>query len=63
MHFGYRSTFHDSISTEVYLHKFNGDLYWEKLTVTVHKKIRDIIEFSSKAKLQAQIEDDMKYLK
>ncbi|NTU73994.1 EamA family transporter [Candidatus Roizmanbacteria bacterium] len=63
MHFGYRSTYHDSISTEVILANFNQDLYGQNIKVTVHKKIRDIIEFSSPKALKAQITKDMEYLK
>ena len=59
MHFGYRSTFHDSISTEVYLDKFDWDLYWKKLTIKVHKKIREIIEFPTTKALKAQIKKDI----
>ena len=63
MHFGYRSTYHDSISTEVILANFHEDLYGQEITVKVHKKIRDIIEFSTPKALKAQIEKDMERLK
>lgn len=63
MHFGYRSTYHDSISTEVVLANFNENLYGQTIKVKVHKKIRDIIEFSSPKALKAQIAKDMEYLK
>ena len=63
MHFGYRATFHDAISTEVYLNNFDEDLYGQKVTVNVHKKIRNIVEFSSEKALKAQIDKDMEYLK
>lgn len=63
MHFGYRATFHDGISTEVYLDNFHGDLYGQEITVKVHKKIRDIIEFTSVEALKLQIEEDMKCLR
>ena len=63
MHFGYRATFHDSISTEVYINNFDEDLYGQNVTVRVHKKIRDIVEFSSEEALKAQIDKDMEYLK
>jgi drug/metabolite transporter (DMT)-like permease len=63
MHFGYRSTYHDSISTEVMLANFNGDLYGQTITVKVQKKIRDIIEFSTPEALKAQIAKDMEWVK
>lgn len=63
MHFGYRSTYHDSISTEVIIAKFNDDIYGQDINIVVHKKIRDIIEFSSPKALKEQIAKDMEYLK
>ena len=63
MHFGYRSTYHDSISTEVILAHFNEDLYGQEIKVNVHKKIRDVIEFPTKKALKAQISKDMEQVK
>jgi len=63
MHFGYRSTYHDSISTEVIIANFNEDIYGQDIKITVHKKIRNIVEFDSPEALKEQIAKDMEYLK
>jgi len=63
MHFGYRSTYHDSISTEVIIANFNEDIYGQEIKITVRKKIRDIVEFDSPQGLKEQIAKDMEYLK
>lgn len=63
MHFGYRSTYHDSISTEIMLANFDEDLYGQHVKVTVGKKIRDIIEFSTAEALKVQIAKDMEWVK
>jgi len=63
MHFGYRATFHEAISTELYLANFDGDLYRQHVKVTVQKKIRDIIEFPTAEALKAQIAKDMEQVK
>ena len=60
MHFGYRPSLHDSVSTEVILQNFSEDLYGETIKVYIHKKIRDIVAFDSTEELEAQIKKDWK---
>ncbi len=45
---------------EVYIHGYNGDLYSKTLRVYFDRKIRDIIKFSSKEELIAQLNLDLK---
>jgi riboflavin kinase/FMN adenylyltransferase len=54
-------TFNDQNKrSEVYVLNFNGNLYGEKITVKLYKKLRDNKKFSSTNDLVAQIKEDMK---
>lgn len=44
---------------EAYLLDFSGDLYGVSLTVTVLKKLRDLVPFTNRETLRAQIEQDI----
>jgi riboflavin kinase/FMN adenylyltransferase len=57
---GKRPTFYDSgsITPEVYIYNFNEDIYGEKVTVNIIKKLRDEEKFSSAEELIAQMNKD-----
>lgn len=46
---------------ETHIFDFEGDLYGQRLRVTLVEKIRDERKFSSVAELKAQLERDMEY--
>ncbi|MDD3284726.1 MAG: EamA family transporter [Patescibacteria group bacterium] len=62
LHFGYRATFHEDPSIEVFISSFDQDIYKENLKIEIISKIRDIMEFESGIELKKQIEKDLKYI-
>lgn len=62
LHFGFKETFNDTLSLEVYLHNFTGELYNKAVAIEVLDKIREVIKFESREALIAQIEEDKKVL-
>lgn len=62
LHFGYRATFHEDPSIEVFIDHFDQDIYKENLKIEVISKIRDIMEFASGTELKKQIEKDLKHI-
>ena len=63
LHFGDRPTYDASLSAEVYVANFDGDLYGKVLNIRVHKKIREVLKFTSPQALHEQIERDLEALK
>lgn len=62
LHFGFKETFNDTLSLEVYLHNFNGELYNKAVAVEVLDKIREVKKFQSREALIMQMEEDKKVL-
>ncbi|MFH1207181.1 MAG: EamA family transporter [Patescibacteria group bacterium] len=62
LHFGFKETFNDKLSLELYLHNFNGELHNQEVRVEVLEKIREVKKFQSKEDLIAQMEEDKKML-
>ena len=62
LHFGFKETFNDKLSLELFLHNFAGELYNREVTVEVLEKIRDVIKFPSREALISQMEEDKKSL-
>ena len=60
LHFGYKDTFGEKPTLEVYLKGFARDIYGHELRVRVVKKIRGIKKFPNPEALKAQIEKDIK---
>lgn len=63
LHFGYKATFHEEPSVEVFIDHFDQDIYKEKLKIEVISKIRDIVEFENIHELKKQIEKDLKHIR
>ena len=62
LHFGPRKTFDGSVSIEVHLIGFSGDLYGSELEVSVKGKIRNVQEFENVEALKDQIKKDIEAL-
>ncbi|MFH1770875.1 MAG: EamA family transporter [archaeon] len=63
LHFGFKETFDEKPSLEVYIGNFKNDIYGKVLKVKVIKKIREVIKFKSIKELKTQIQKDLKELK
>lgn len=64
LNIGIRPTINGSSQTiETHLIDFNGDIYDEKITLYIKKRLRNEIKFSSIAELQQQIEIDKNLLR
>lgn len=62
-HYGQKKTFKEGISVEIYILDFKGDLYGEKITVKIGKKIRGIKNFKNSEELKQQIQKDIEGVK
>jgi len=62
LHFGFKETFNDKLSLELFLNNFSGELRNKEVKVEVLEKIRDVIKFPSREALMAQMEQDKKKL-
>jgi len=62
LHFGFKETFNDKLSLELYLHNFSGVLHDQVVKVEVLEKIREVKKFHSQEELIAQMEEDKKVL-
>lgn len=62
LHFGFKETFKDTLSLEVYLHGFSGNLSGKQVTVTVRKRLRDVKKFTGREELSRQMEQDKQAL-
>jgi drug/metabolite transporter (DMT)-like permease len=62
LHFGYRETFNEEISAEVFIKDFSKDIYRENVKVEILSRIRGIKKFKDSDVLRKQIEKDLKYL-
>lgn len=60
LHFGYKKTFSEGLSIEIFIKDFSANLYNKEIEVRVIKKIREIKKFSSPEKLKNQIKKDIK---
>ncbi len=64
INYGYRPTFNqNTLTLEVYLVNFNGNLYGRTITVFFEEFIREEKKFSNDKELVAQIEKDLKRVK
>lgn len=62
MHFGFRETFDNKPSLEVYIHKFSKNIYGQKIDVKVLQKIREVLKFKNAEELNKQIQKDLKFI-
>ena len=60
LHFGPKKTISEEISAEVFIKKFNQNIYGEELKIEIVKKIRAIIKFDNIEELKKQIGRDVK---
>lgn len=63
LHFGFKETFDEKPSLEVYIGNFKGDIYGKEIKVKILKKIREVMKFKSVKELKRQIRKDLEYLK
>lgn len=63
LHFGYKKTFDEEASMELYIKDFKGKLYEKEVKVDINKKIRSIKKFDDKKELKKQINKDLQELK
>lgn len=59
MHFGFRETFDEKPSLELFIKNFSADLYGQEVKVKVIKKIREIKKFKDVEELKRQINQDL----
>jgi drug/metabolite transporter (DMT)-like permease len=62
LHFGYKETFSEETSAEVFIKDFNRDIYKENVKVEIVSRIRAIKKFENSNELRRQIETDLEYL-
>ncbi len=58
LHFGFKETFNDKLSLELYIHNFTGEPHTKEVKVEILEKIREVKKFQSKEDLIAQMEKD-----
>ena len=63
LHFGYKETFHEETSAEVFIKDFSKDLYKQNIKVEIASRIREIKKFENSKELKKQIQKDLEYLK
>lgn len=59
LHFGSKKTFNNKVAVEIYIKDFNSDIYGQRLTVSVKKKLRPIKKFENRNALIKQIKLDL----
>jgi drug/metabolite transporter (DMT)-like permease len=62
LHFGYKETFYEETSAEVFIKDFSRDIYKENIKVEIVSRIRSIKKFENSDALRKQIETDLEYL-
>ncbi|MCF7794875.1 EamA family transporter [Patescibacteria group bacterium] len=62
MHFGYKEVFKGPVSLEILIKDFSQDIYNQKVTVKVIKKIRDVKKFNDIEDLKRNIFKDLQYI-
>ncbi len=62
LHFGYRETFQEEVSAEVFIKDFNQDIYKKKIKIEIISKIREIKKFKNSNELKRQIKKDLQFL-
>lgn len=62
LHFGFKETFDEKPSLEVYIGNFKGDIYGKMLKVKIIRKIREVMKFKSVKELKKQIKKDLEYI-
>ncbi|MFN3301898.1 MAG: EamA family transporter [Patescibacteria group bacterium] len=63
LHFGYKETFNEGPSSELFIKNFSGDLSQKEIEVKLIKKIREVKKFKNAEELKAQIRKDLETLK
>lgn len=63
MHFGFKETFDEKPSLEVFIPDFSANLYQKEIKVKVIKKIREVKKFKNPEELKQQIEKDLELIK
>jgi len=62
LHFGYKETFNEAPSLEIFIHDFSDDLYQEEIEVKIIKKIREVKKFKTQEELKEQIKKDLQLI-
>jgi riboflavin kinase / FMN adenylyltransferase len=64
MHYGSKPALNDdSISLEIYILDFEGDLYGETVKIEVYNKLREVMDFKTLTELKQQIQIDVDIIK
>jgi len=62
LHFGYKETFNEESSLEIFIDDFSGDLYQKEVGVEIIRKIREVKKFKTPEELKEQIKKDLRAL-
>ncbi len=62
LHFGYKETFNEGPSLEIFIKDFSGNLYQKEIEIKVVKKIREVKKFKSLLQLKEQIKKDLQMI-
>lgn len=62
LHFGYKETFHEEPSIEVFIKNFVTNIYKGKIKVEIVMRIREVKKFKNGEDLRKQIKKDLKYI-
>ena len=60
MHFGFVDTFGESVTTEILIKDFEGDIYDKELKIRTIKYIRSVKKFKNSEELKEKIKQDLK---
>lgn len=62
LHFGFKETFNNELTQEIYIKDFSEDIYQKEVKVKIVKKIRDVKRFSNIEELKVAVKKDMEFL-
>jgi len=60
LHFGFKDTFKEGVSSEVLIKDFIGNIYGQEVQVKILRKIREVKKFRKVEELQKKIGEDLK---
>jgi len=63
LHFGFRKTFNEEVSLELYIKDFDFDIYGRDVKIKIIRKIRAVRKFANAENLKKQIAMDIEKLK
>jgi len=62
LHFGFKETFNNELTLELYIKDFIEDISQKQVKVTINKKVREVKKFRSADELRQAVKEDMEYL-